>query len=677
MREQSLQRVSTPTGAVFLSYASQDAEVAQRICAGLRAAGVEVWFDQSELRGGDAWDRQIRERIHDCRLFMALISANTEARDEGYFRHEWQLAVERTHHMSDNKAFLVPIVIDDTHERGASVPDKLHEVQWTRLPGGVTHPQFVARIKSLLSPDPPASAAGSGSPPILPKAERPSPSSRAVPVAVLALFLAALAYLLVSKPWNAKPASPPAVSGAAASSPAPPAAFAPASRSIAVLPFADMSEKHDQEYFADGMAEEIIDLLTKIPELRVIGRTSSFSFKGRSDDLRSIGEKLGAAYIVEGSVRRANDRVRVTAQLIDAHSGTHLWSEKYDRDFGDVLALQDQIARGIARALQLAVGADEPGIPQLQNPEAYTFYLRGRSAIDRGSAGVSEAKTDLEQSLSLDPSFVRAAEALALAYVDEVADNVTSSQVGWPAAVEAAQRALRLDPNSAMAHAVLGLEAATYAYDWPRASAQLDATLALKPRDPYALFVAAWLAFDIGRHAEALRLQDASIALDPLNPDSHQNGAYIRYLMGDLDAAERGFRRSIEISPTFEGNHRMIGEILLQRHQPEAALKEMEAESASGRELGLALVYFALGRRADSEAALARVERAVPRFGELNVALVYAYRGDLDQAFQWLDRAVASRDINLGHRLKYDPIFSRLRGDARYQRLLRSMNLSE
>lgn len=147
--------------------------------------------------------------------------------------------------------------------------------------------------------------------------------------------------------------------------------------------------------------------------------------------------------------------------------------------------------------------------------------------------------------------------------------------------------------------------------------------------------------------------------------------------MGDLNAAERGFRRSIELSPPFESNHRMIGEILLQRHQPEAALKEMEAESEPNRDLGLALVYFALGRRAESDRALARVERAVPRFGELNIALVYAYRDDLDHAFQWLGRAVASRDINLGHRLKYDPIFEPLRGEPRYRELLHSMNLPD
>src|SRR5215469_14640796 len=145
MGEESPKPASTPTGAVFLSYASQDAEAARKICDSLRAAGIEVWFDQSELRGGDAWDRQIRERIHDCRLFIAVISRNTESRDEGYFRHEWRLAVERSHHMSDKRPFLIPVVIDDTRERGASVPDKLHEVQWTRLPDGETPREFVAR----------------------------------------------------------------------------------------------------------------------------------------------------------------------------------------------------------------------------------------------------------------------------------------------------------------------------------------------------------------------------------------------------------------------------------------------------------------------------------------------------------------------------------------------------
>src|SRR6516165_7419533 len=171
MGAESPNRGAAQSGAVFLSYASQDAEAAQKICDALRSAGVDVWFDQSELRGGDAWDRQIRERIHDCRLFIALISAHTEARDEGYFRREWKLAVDRTYDMLDKKAFLLPVAIDATAERGAAVPDKCHEVQWTRLPGGEAPPEFVARIKRLLSPESPTTAgspagAASGSAPI-------------------------------------------------------------------------------------------------------------------------------------------------------------------------------------------------------------------------------------------------------------------------------------------------------------------------------------------------------------------------------------------------------------------------------------------------------------------------------------------------------------------------------
>ena len=159
MGAESSNEVTTATSAVFLSYASQDADAAARISAALRSAGIEVWFDQSELRGGDAWDRQIREQIHDCRLFIALISANTEARDEGYFRREWGLAADRTRDMAEKRAFLIPVVIDDTPERGASVPDKFHQIQWTRLPGGDPSPTFVARVAGLLGVSAPIATA--------------------------------------------------------------------------------------------------------------------------------------------------------------------------------------------------------------------------------------------------------------------------------------------------------------------------------------------------------------------------------------------------------------------------------------------------------------------------------------------------------------------------------------
>jgi len=449
-------------------------------------------------------------------------------------------------------------------------------------------------------------------------------------------------------------------------------------RSIAVLPFADMSERHDQEFFADGMSEEVLDTLAKIPQLKVIGRTSSFQFKGKNEDLRAIGAKLGSAYVVQGSVRKAGTRIRVTAQLIDVRTGTHLWSGTYDREFDDILDVQDQIAASIGRALQLVVVSADTRPRQLQSTDAYTFFLRGRAALDRGDeSGLREAVGDLEQALALDPTFARAAETLALTHLSLIGNAVVPADTAWPKAAEAARTALRLDPQSALAHAVLGLQHATYDYDWTAAAAEMDRALALHPRDSVALYNLSWLAFDLGRHDDAVSLSEASLSIDPLNPDSCQNSAYIYYLIGNFDAAERDARRSIAISPSFTGNHKLIGQVFLQRGQPEAALAEMQREVSSGRDIGLALAYHALGRHAESDAALARASRSIGRFVPVDVAAVHAYRGERDQAFAWLEKAVASRDLSLGHKFRDEPKLAPLRGDPRYKALLRRMNLAD
>jgi len=261
---------------VFLSYASQDAHAAQQLCEALRAAGVEVWFDRSELRGGDAWDRQIHERIRDCRLFVAIISAQTEARDEGYFRREWRLAVERTHDMAEHKAFLLPVVIDDTPELGAAVPEKFRQVQWVRLPGGSTPPAFVERIRQMLRPR----------------------ESRA----------------LGSMPPASEPPTTPSVLADAAVATAP-------VNSIAVLPFSNLGGEADNEYFSDGLAEEILNSLGQVEALKVAARSSAFSFRGKATDIATIAGKLQVANVLEGSVRRAGQRIRVTIQLVDARTG--------------------------------------------------------------------------------------------------------------------------------------------------------------------------------------------------------------------------------------------------------------------------------------------------------------------------------------------------------------------
>ena len=282
--------MSEQARAVFLSYASQDAQAAARICAALRAGGVEVWFDQSELRGGDAWDRQITRQIRDCALFVPVISTATQARLEGYFRREWRLAVDRTRDMADGLPFLVPVVIDATGDRSAEVPDSFRSVQWTRLPEGETPPAFVERIARLLEPARPSATVPST--PAASRSEERAPEGRSArgagaskrpPVGLLAAAAAiviAAGYFAVDKLGPGKHA---ARTPTAATSAGGPALGAIPEKSIAVLPFVDMSEKKDQEYFSDGLSEELLDLLAQVPDLRVAARTSSFSFKGKNE----------------------------------------------------------------------------------------------------------------------------------------------------------------------------------------------------------------------------------------------------------------------------------------------------------------------------------------------------------------------------------------------------------
>jgi tetratricopeptide (TPR) repeat protein len=224
---------------------------------------------------------------------------------------------------------------------------------------------------------------------------------------------------------------------------------------------------------------------------------------------------------------------------------------------------------------------------------------------------------------------------------------------------------------------VLGLEYATYKYDWIAAREQLDAALATDSRDAVALYLNAWLAFDLGLYDQAVRLQNISVSIDPLSPDAHQNGAIIDYLMGNLDSAERSFRISMAIGPTWAGNHVYLGQIELRRGRPEAALKEILAERSSARDYGLAIAYDALGRRAESDAALDRLMRKQQSSPACNIAIVYAARGDREQAFKWLGRAVDQRDLTLGHKFRNDPWLVQLRGDPRYHALLRRMNLPD
>ena len=449
-------------------------------------------------------------------------------------------------------------------------------------------------------------------------------------------------------------------------------------KSIAVLPFEDMSEKKDQGYFADGMAEEVVHLLARVPGIRVIGRSSSFRFKGKNEDLRTIGSVLGAAYVLEGSVRRSGNRLRVTAQLIGTQDGSHLWSGSYDKDFDEVLQIQDQIATSLVRALQVAVGVDLPSRPILKSTPGYDLYQRGRHALDRfDKAGFESAAGYFEQALALDPTSIRASESLALVHVYIAEWGYAPPREGFERARISCERVLKLHPTSAIAHGQLALIHSIYDWDWAAAVGKIQRALALDPRDPGILVTAGIIHLSLDRLDEAAAFYNAALALDPLGAISHAGLGTISYRMGRIPEAEARLRSAIEVSPTFLWAHWTLGTVLLAAGKLDAALAQMQrAASDGGADAGIALVYHAMKRKAASDAALIRATNAYAERWAYVVAQVHAYRGEIEQAFAWLDRAYRQKDVAL-YRVKGDPLLKNLEPDPRYKALLHKMNLPE
>jgi TolB-like protein/Flp pilus assembly protein TadD len=451
-------------------------------------------------------------------------------------------------------------------------------------------------------------------------------------------------------------------------------AAGPRDESIAVLPFADMSESRDQGYFADGMAEELLTLLAKVPGLRVIGRTSCSRFKDERQDLRTIGNLLGAAYVVEGSVRKSGNRLRVTVQLIDTHDGSPLWSESYDKECHEALEIQQQIAASLVRALQVAVGVDLPSRPILKSAAGYDLYKRGRHALDRfDKAGFESAEGYFQQALALDPTALRAAESLALVHLYMAEWGYAPPREGFERARQSFKRVLELDPTSAMAHCQLACIHAVYDWDPGAAVDKIRRALELDPRDPGILVTAGMIYLSLDQMDEATGFVNAALALDPMGAVAHSELGTICYRTGRYAEAEAKFRTSIEISPTFAWNQWTLGMVLLAAGKSKQALAQMrKITSDELRDAGLAIVYHAMNRKADSNAALYRVTQSRGHDQAYLIAEVHASRGEIDEAFAWLDRAHRQKDVSL-YRIRSEPLFRNLKPDERYNALLRKM----
>ena len=669
-----------------MSYASQDAEAAALICAGLRAAGIEVWFDQNALRGGDVWDAAIRKQIKTCALFVPVISQHTRERDEGYFRLEWKLAIDRSHLMATTKAFLVPVVIDDTRDNEDGVPDRFREVQWTRLPGGANPEAFAARVSRLLSPEAssgepsaataarpgatPGDLASSASPGV--KRGRASYASRML-LGILVVALIGLGYFALERLVFSKRASPPAP---ALASVAPTGAVS--NKSIAVLPFTDMSEKRDQEYFSDGLAEELLDLLANTAGLHVIARTSSFYFKGKQATAGEIGRTLGVANILEGSVRKSGNRLRVTTQLIRADTGEERWSETYDRDQDDIFKLQDDIARAVVEKLRATLlGVSAPRLESsTASPEAHNLYLQGRyNVVLDTPEGTSKAVECYRRAIVLDPNYAAAWAQLAYAIFRQVANGYVPIQSGETEANSYARKAIELDPNSSEGYWTRGLVKGSLDYDWEGARVDFQHALQLDPGNFDAEFSLAFMPLILdGNFDKSIAGFRHALESDPLNLLRRRYFGRLLFYAGRLTEAEAAIRQVLALNSSFPAAHYELGRILLARgHVPEA-LAEFEAEKSSWRLFGFPLGYHAAGLTEKANAALQEQVKGSDG-SEFQLAETYATLGDVDQAFAWLNKAVERNDPGIQW-LRGDPMLRGLPRDRRYTDLFHRIHLS-
>ncbi len=635
---------------VFVSYASQDAAVANSIVENLERLGLNCWIAPRNVAPGSLYADEIVGAINDAKVVVLILSAHAVASPH----------VGKEIERACSKRKRIIVLRTDSAPLTRAFEYFLSESQWIDVSTSGM-PSALAKL---------AEAVGHVSTTSL-QAISPAPRSGGVgkraAVAAAVVVGVGVAIALGLHFW------PQGRSGA-------PAVAVISDKSIAVLPFTDMSEKKDQEYFADGMAEEIIDLLVKVPGLKVISRTSSFQFKGKSQDLRSIATQLGVAYVLEGSVRKSGDHLRVTAELIDSRDGTHLWSQTYDLELSDVLKMQDEIAASLVRALQIEVGAGEFGDrPALRNTEAYTLYLRGMHALDRGDQqGFEEARSDFERALSLDPSFATAATRLEQMYFLLGIFGFMPPAIAFEKARQTAELALKLDPNNATAHAELSSIHDLYDWDWAAADRELKQALALAPNDASILCLAAQHSTILGRWDEALTQVNACLAQDPLNAGTYTALSYVQLSRGQSAEAEAALRRALEISPTSSRVHYILGIVLLVRGESQAALTEMLKEKDKGVGLaGSAMAYFAMGRKADSDAALAQMLKSEANHHPFYIAKIYAFRGEPDEAFRWLDRAYAQKDPTLFFHIVGDPIMKSLKVDPRYKAFLRKVNLPD
>jgi len=449
-------------------------------------------------------------------------------------------------------------------------------------------------------------------------------------------------------------------------------------KSIAVLPLLNESGDPKDEYFSDGLSEELIAELAQISGLKVIGRSSSFRFKDRKEDPKTIGEKLGVSTLLDGTVRKQGDRVRIVAELVNAADGIQLWTQTFDRQLKDIFTVQQEIARAVAESLKVTLLGTDSRSAQASatdNAEAHNAYLQGHFYLVRRNAEDFRKAIDYyDQAIQLDPNYALAHAERAEALVF-MGDLTGQRPTAYPKAHVDAEKAVAIAPDLAEARAALGFVLCLAEWKFTEGLAELKRAKELSPANPTANDLLARIIVYLGRIDEAERQARQAVELDPLSTVTHGNLARVLFYAGKLDEADSAARKAAELQPTGAGSHRFQVLIAAQRGDREAALREAQLEpDPRFRRFELAVAHYVRGDREAADAALADLIANAREGFAYQIAEVYALRGEKDKAFEWLQTAFDDRDAGmLG--LLVDPLLRSLRDDPRYKNLLAKLGL--
>jgi TolB-like protein/DNA-binding winged helix-turn-helix (wHTH) protein/Tfp pilus assembly protein PilF len=451
--------------------------------------------------------------------------------------------------------------------------------------------------------------------------------------------------------------------------------FGDIGKSIAVLPFVNMSDDASNEYFSDGLSEELLNLLVKIPELRVAARTSAFSYKGKDVKIAQIGEELDVTYVLEGSVRKAGNRVRITVKLVKADDGFHLWSETFDRTLDDIFVIQDEIASAVVDALKVKL-LDAMPTKEVTDPDVYALYLQGLYFNNlRGKENWEKAVSAFRQALAIDPEYAPAWVGIAYTYYRQTRARLLSREKGSALALEAVERALAIDNNMASAWASLAALKRYYEWDWEAATAALDKALQLEPNNADVLSVAASLASNLGQTSTVLHEQ--ALARDPLNLTklSALGQDYMRN--GRLDEAIETFSRLLALDPEYYPARVFLGRAYFLKGDIERAMIEIDkSPTGIAKTFEKFQIHLALGNHAEAQAFMNAYLKKYSRDFPVGTAELYASLGDNDTAFEWLETAFQQRDGGLSWIL-VNVYLKNLESDPRYPVFLEKLGLLE